>query len=166
MKDTDKELLKELVRLDISQEDNETAKGVFTACPDVAETLANPLVTQDEKHGIIKRLVPQSMERFLMNVIKEGAIGRISEILEEYTDILIDRPGSIRAVVRYVTPLTDSQQADLKQFIMDKFVKEDVAIEYRYDPDILGGFILNAGDEEYDKSYRTALRAMKDTLQS
>ncbi|SFX10350.1 F0F1 ATP synthase subunit alpha [Ruminococcus sp. XPD3002] len=166
MKDTDKELLKELVRLDISQEDNETAKGVFTACPDVAETLANPLVTQDEKHGIIKRLFPQSMERFLMTVIKEGAIGRISEILEEYTDILIDRQGSIRAVVRYVTPLTDSQQADLKQFIMDKFVKEDVAIEYRYDPDILGGFILNAGDEEYDKSYRTALRAMKDTLQS
>ncbi|MBR6981917.1 MAG: F0F1 ATP synthase subunit alpha [Ruminococcus sp.] len=166
MKDTDKELLKELVRLDISQEDNETAKGVFTACPDVAETLANPLVTQDEKHGIIKRLFPHSMERFLMTVIKEGAIGRISEILEEYTDILIDRQGSIRAVVRYVTPLTDSQQADLKQFIMDKFVKEDVAIEYRYDPDILGGFILNAGDEEYDKSYRTALRAMKDTLQS
>ena len=166
MKDTDKELLKELVRLDISQEDNETAKGVFTACPDVAETLANPLVTQDEKHGIIKRLFPQSMERFLMTVIKEGAIGRISEILEEYTDILIDRQGSIRAVVRYVTPLTDSQQADLKQFIMDKFVKEDVAIEYRYDPDILGVFILNAGDEEYDKSYRTALRAMKDTLQS
>ena len=66
---------------------------------------------------------------------------------------------------RYVTPLTESQQADLKKFIIDKFVKDDVALEYRYDPDIIGGFILNAGDVEYDKSYRTALRKMKDGFQ-
>lgn len=65
-----------------------------------------------------------------------------------------------------VTPLTESQQADLRSFIMNKFMKEDVAIEYRHDPDIIGGFILNAGDIEYDKSYRTSLRLMKESLHS
>ncbi len=166
MKDTDRDILKELVRLDISQDDNDTAKSVLDACPDVAETLANPLVTVEEKRGIIQRLFPQSMERILMNAVREGAIERIGEILQEYSDILIDKQGSIRAVVRYVTPLTESQQADLRKFIMEKFVKEDVAIEYVHDPDILGGFILTAGDVEYDKSYRTSLRQMKDTLKT
>ncbi len=166
MKDTDRDILKELVRLDISQDDNDTAKSVLDACPDVAETLANPLVTVEEKRGIIQRLFPQSMERILMNAVREGAIERIGEILQEYSDILIDKQGSIRAVVRYVTPLTESQQADLRKFIMEKFVKEDVAIEYVHDPDILGGFILTAGDVEYDKSYRTSLRQMKETLKT
>ncbi|MDE6102744.1 MAG: F0F1 ATP synthase subunit alpha, partial [Ruminococcus sp.] len=69
-------------------------------------------------------------------------------------------------VVRYVTPLTESQQADLRKFIMEKFIKEDVSIEYRHDPDIIGGFILNAGDVEYDKSYRTSLKLMKESLKS
>ena len=166
MKDSAKDLLKELVRLGISQEDTDLTKGVFESCEDVKETLANPLVTREEKNNIIKRLFPQSIQKFLMNAVKDGAVGDIEEILEEYTDVLLDQQGSIRAVVRYVTPLTDTQQADLKQFIMEKFVKEDVDIEYRQDPDILGGFILNAGDVEYDRSYRTSLRQIREAMES
>ncbi|MCR4639770.1 F0F1 ATP synthase subunit alpha [Ruminococcus sp.] len=166
MRDTDRELLKELVRLDVSQTDCSETRRVLETCPDVADTLANPLVTHDEKRSIISKLFPESVQKFMINTVRSGAVGYIGEILDEYEDILLDRQGSIKAVVRYVTPLTESQQADLRQFIMDKFVKEDVDIEYKHDPDIIGGFILNAGDLEYDKSYRTSLRLMKDTLQT
>lgn len=166
MKDTDKDLVKELVRLDIPQEDIDSAKDVITACPDVIDTLSNPLVTTEEKRNIIKRLFPQSLEKFLVNSLRGGAVEKISAVFDEYSDILLEKQGVIKAVVRYVTPLTDSQQAELKKFIMEKFIKEDVDIEYKHDPDILGGFILNAGDVEYDRSYRTSLRMMKDTLQS
>ena len=166
MRDTDRELLKELVRLDVSQTDCSETRRVLETCPDVADTLANPLVTHDEKRGIISKLFPESVQKFLINTVRSGAVEHIGEILDEYEDILLDKQGSIKAVVRYVTPLTESQQADLRKFIMDKFVKEDVDIEYKHDPDIIGGFILNAGDLEYDKSYRTSLRLMKDTLQN
>ena len=166
MRDTDRELLKELVRLDVSQTDCSEVRRVLETCPDVADTLANPLVTHDEKHGIISKLFPESVQKFMQNTVRSGAVEHIGDILDEYEDILLDRQGSIKAVVRYVTPLTESQQADLRQFIMEKFGKEDVDIEYKHDPDIIGGFILNAGDLEYDKSYRTGLRLMKDTLQT
>ena len=166
MRDTDRELLKELVRLDVSQTDCSETRRVLETCPDVADTLANPLVTHDEKRGIISKLFPESVQKFMINTVRSGAVANIGEILDEYEDMLLDKQGSIKAVVRYVTPLTESQQADLRKFIMEKFVKEDVDIEYKHDPDIIGGFILNAGDLEYDKSYRTSLRIMKDTLQT
>lgn len=165
MKDTDKEYLKELVRLDISQADADAVKQILSECGDVKDTLANPLVTHDEKRGIITKLFPESLHKFLINIVRNNDVENLDGIIEEYDEILLDKQGSIRAVVRYVTPLTESQQADLKKFIIDKFVKDDVALEYRYDPDIIGGFILNAGDVEYDKSYRTALRKMKDNFQ-
>ena len=166
MKDIEKEYLNELVRLDISQDDAGKVRKILTEVGDVADTLANPLVTQEEKRNIIKRLFPDTLHRFIMNAVKDGQIEHLAEILEQYNDFLIERQGSIKAVVRYVTPLTETQQADLKKFIMEKFVKEDVDIEYRKDPDIIGGFILTAGDIEYDKSYRTSLRQMKETLQT
>ncbi len=166
MRDTDRELLKELVRLDVSQTDCSETRKVLETCSDVVDTLANPLVTYDEKRGIISKLFPESMHKFMLNTVRGGAIERIGEILDEYEELLLDKQGSIKAVVRYVTPLTESQQADLRKFIMEKFVKEDVDIEYKHDPDIIGGFILNAGDLEYDKSYRTSLRLMKDSLQT
>jgi len=165
MKDTDKEYLKELVRLDISQADADAVRQILSECGDVKDTLANPLVTHDEKRGIITKLFPESLHKFLINIVRNNDVENLDGIIEEYDEILLDKQGSIRAVVRYVTPLTESQQADLKKFIIDKFVKDDVALEYRYDPDIIGGFILNAGDVEYDKSYRTALRKMKDNFQ-
>ncbi len=161
-----KELLKELTRLNISSEDTEIVLNVINSCPDVVDTLSNPLVTHDEKQAVIKRVFPQSVERFVVNLVREHSIESISDIFREYSEILIEKKGSIKALVRYVTPLTESQQADLRKFIMDKFVKEDVDIEYRHDPDIIGGFILNAGDIEYDKSYRTSLRLMKENLRA
>ncbi|MDE6849508.1 MAG: F0F1 ATP synthase subunit alpha [Ruminococcus sp.] len=166
MKDLEKDFLKELVRLDISQEDIDETKNIFNSCSDVADTLSNPLVTLDEKRNIIKRIFPQSMDKFIINAVKNGIVDSLTEIFEEYSEILLEKQGSIRAVVRYVTPLTESQQADLRKFIMDRFIKEDVSIEYRHDPDIIGGFILNAGDVEYDKSYRTSLKLMKENLKS
>lgn len=161
MKDNQKDLLKELVRLDVPQEDIDKVRNILTSCPDVADTLSNPLVTPDEKRNIIKKLFPENLNRFLINVVRNGIIDSLPEIFDEYSDILLDKQNSIRAVVRYVTPLTETQQADLRKFIMERFVKEDVAIEYRHDPDIIGGFILNAGDVEYDRSYRTSLKKMK-----
>ena len=99
-----------------------------------------------------------------MSAVRSGLVEKLPEIMELYTDFLIEQEGSIRASVRYVTPLTELQQADLRKFIIEKFGKNDVSIEYIQDPDIIGGFILNAGDVEYDKSYRTSLRALRETL--
>ncbi|MBP3747769.1 MAG: F0F1 ATP synthase subunit alpha [Ruminococcus sp.] len=164
MNDKAKELLNDLVRLNVPAQDVEDTRRLLESCADIADTLGNPLVTHDEKNTVISKIFPESMHKFIMSVVRSGEIGSISEIFDEYTDILLEKEGSIRAVVRYVTPLTESQQADLRKFIMEKFVKDDVAIEYRRDPDIIGGFILNAGDVEYDKSYRTSLRAMRDSL--
>lgn len=164
MKDTAKEFLNELIRLNITREDIETSKGVFSACPDVKDTLGNPLVTLDEKRAVIKQIFPKSLERPLANAAKSGLIQELDEIFEAYQDILLEKQGSIKAVVRYVTPLTENQQAELRKFIMEKFTRDEVDIEYKHDPDIIGGFILNAGDVEFDRSYRTSLRAIRDTL--
>lgn len=166
MIDNDRKYLKELIQCEVPQDIVYETKNILSVCGEVKETLSNPLVTYEEKRNVIRKLFPADMFRFMCSLCRGGAVERAEEILDEYLEILIERQGSIRAVVRYVTPLTDSQQADLRQFIMDRFIKEDVDIEYRYDPDIIGGFILNAGDYEYDKSYRTSLKLMRESLKS
>ena len=100
MRDTDRELLKELVRLDVSQTDCAETRRVLETCPDVADTLANPLVTHDEKRGIISKLFPESVQKFMINTVRSGAVAHIGEILDEYEDMLLDKQGSIKAVVR------------------------------------------------------------------
>lgn len=164
MIDNDRQFLKELIQSEVSQETVYETKNILSVCGEVKETLSNPLITYEEKRNVIRKLFPAEMFKFMCSLCRGGAVERTEEILDEYLEIMLERQGSIRAVVRYVTPLTEAQQADLRQFIMDRFIKENVDIEYRYDPDIIGGFILNAGDYEYDKSYRTSLKLMRESL--
>lgn len=164
MTENDREYIKYLVRKEIPLSTIDETKRIMAACSDLADTLSNPVVTDEEKHGIIRQIFPENMQHFVINLCDGGAVSRMGSILDEYTELCIERQGSIRAVVRYVTPLTESQQADMKNFIKEKFNRTDVNIEYRCDPDIIGGFILNAGDYEYDKSYRTSLKLMRESL--
>ncbi len=166
MNEKERRLLMELVKAEVSHGDTDDTMKIFTSCEDVAQTLANPLVTLDEKRAVIKQLFPVSTQKFLINAVRDGVADKVPEMLDEYIELLLDKENGIKAVVRYVSPLTETQQAELKKFIMEKFIKEDVSIEYKYDPDIIGGFILNAGDVEYDRSYRTGLKMMRQTLHS
>ena len=91
MRDNGKELVKELVRRNISREDIITAKSVLDTCPDVADTLSNPLVTYDEKHSIIRQIFPETLERFMASAVREGAISDLGEIFGEYEEILLEK---------------------------------------------------------------------------
>ena len=164
MNDKEKMLIDELKAAKIPQADISEVSAVLASCGDVSDTLGNPLVTHEEKRAVIAKLFPESMQKPMMSAVRSGIVDELPEILEVYTDYLIEQEGSIRATVRYVTPLTELQQADLRKFIIEKFGKNDVSVEYVHDPDIIGGFILNAGDIEYDKSYRTSLRTLRETL--
>lgn len=158
------EYIRYLVQQDVSLETIDEARRILSACTDLEETLNNPVVTAEEKHGVIRQIFPEQIHRFVIRVCDDGLIGELDDMFQEYIELCIERQGSIRAVVRYITPLTDSQQEDMKNFIKGKFNRTDVNIEYVCDPSIIGGFILNVGDYEYDKSYRTSLKVMRENL--
>ena len=54
MNEKERRLLMELVKAEVSHGDTDDTMKIFTSCEDVAQTLANPLVTLDEKRAVIK----------------------------------------------------------------------------------------------------------------
>lgn len=164
MTENERNYIRILVQKNVPIEIADETKKILSVCDNLPDTLKNPVVTDEEKHSIIRQIFPKEVQSFVISVCDGGAVDSLARMIDEYTELCIEKQGSIRAVVRYVTPLTETQQEDMKSFIKEKFGRNDVNIEYRCDPDIIGGFILNAGDYEYDKSYRTSLKLMRETL--
>lgn len=156
--------LRYLVQQDVSIEMADEGRRIISACEELENSLSSPVVTDEEKHSVIRRIFPKPLQRLVIKVCDDGAVNELDDIFKEYIELCLDRQGNIKAVVRYVTPLTDAQQEDMKLFIKEKFNRTDVSIEYLHDPSIIGGFILNAGDFEYDKSYKTSLKIMRESL--
>ena len=164
MNDNEREALELLIKNNISEEIIAETKNILSACGELADTLDNPVVTKEEKHNIIKQIFPVEMQKFICNLSDSGKASSISSVLSEYSDYCLERKGSIKAQVRYVTELTEAQKLDLQKLIKEKFNREDVEIEYRKDESIIGGFVLNVGGYEYDRSFKSGLKAMKESL--
>ena len=62
-------------------------------------------------------------------------------------------------------PLTADQIAKIKQLVEKEF-KTSFEIVHEIDPSLLGGFVLNIGDRQFDASISTRLRALKNEFDS
>ena len=62
----------------------------------------------------------------------------------------------LKAKLRFVMPPTAAQAAKFREFIAAKYDtdKDDVELELINDPEVLGGFILYVGEDEYDWSLK------------
>lgn len=131
MIENDRDNMKLLIGYKISKETAAEAKKVLSSCADLTDSLVNPEVTQEEKNRIIDKVFPTEITAAIKKICENGEMKRLSDILDEYINLCIEKQGSIKAVVRYVNELSDDQIKDLKGFIMEKFNRTDVDFEYK-----------------------------------
>ena len=123
----------------------ETGK-IFKNTPEIGKMLENPLVSLKEKEQVIERIFPQEMKSFLKVTCKYQKIDRIGEILEAYDAYSREQKGILKAELLYVTRPTEAQEDKLK------------------DQSLVGGFVLRAGDREYDWSLIGRYKKLKQKL--
>ena len=70
---------------------------------------------------------------------------------------------TLKARLKFVMPPTAAQTDRFKEFIASRYdvKKENVELELTRDTDVLGGFILYIGEDEYDWSLKGRARAIK-----
>lgn len=66
--------------------------------------------------------------------------------------------GNLSAEIIYVVPPTEEQLAKIKSFLQDKYRTEDLTVSLKEDKNLLGGFVIRIGSDEYDWSMRGRLQ--------
>ena len=69
-----------------------------------------------------------------------------------------------KAILRYVTPPTAEQLAQIREFLRKKYENEELPLELVEDKSLLGGFCITVGSEEYDWSMKGRLTQMRNRL--
>lgn len=155
---------KALLENGVPAEDVSEAAEVFEAYPELADVLANPVVSADEKDRVIEKLMPDSMKSFFRVVHRNGRAMDIPEIFRSYRSLNRKAVHCIKATVEYVTPLTGEQQQRLIKLVQKKTGYERVELSLVYKPELLGGFVLRTGDFRYDRSVRKTMADLKEKL--
>jgi F-type H+-transporting ATPase subunit delta len=132
--------------------------GAFFASPAVTRKTRAPVLA-----AALKGNVSPLVANFLGVLNQNNRLDLLGAIAAAYRDLLDQRAGRVRVVVRSAVPLSDEQQADLRRTLADSLQKEPV-LRLHTDPELLGGMVVQVGDKVYDSSVRSRLEALRTQL--
>jgi F-type H+-transporting ATPase subunit delta len=142
--------------------------SMIKSSTDFASFLASPLVKKTDQAKAIATISKQSkfhdVTASLLSVLAENRrLPALPEILQAAKAMIDAAAGTAQAQVTSATALDASKLADIRAQLKKKF-GQDVAIETRVDPTIIGGLIVQVGSQMIDDSVKTKLDRMARRL--
>lgn len=153
-----------LLKANVSADDIDKTDSVIKAAPEVSGILDNPAVSHDEKAAAVNELFPASVREFLLSVAENQEIASFAEIAKAYHEALDKKNNIATATVTCVTEPSDEQLDGLKAFVCKETGAADAKIELVKDPSIIGGFIIQVGNKQYDRSLKSKLSSIKEEV--
>lgn len=138
-------------------EDMKTLSDTCSGSREFLLLLKSPVISITHKLRIFKALFFNSLNPlsyfFLEILLKKRRETIIPEIAEEYLFLFLNY-NNIKQI-KLTTPVT-MQEEDIDHIkeILKKQLKSDIFIDAKINPDLLGGFVIRAGDRQFDASVR------------
>lgn len=154
-----------LLKANVSADDIEKTKAVIGATDEVCAILDSPSVPLSEKEAAIGELFPKSIGGVLAAISEDMCVSEFNEIAKAYLAELDKKNNVANAVLRCVTEPTAEQLDGFKAFVMKETGAADAKIEVVRDASLLGGFVIDVNGMQFDRSLRTKLRSIKDTVE-
>lgn len=110
-----------------------------------------------ETHQMVRNLVALLVSR--------GGVDAMRDVQEAYTNLLDERLGRQRVEVTAAIPL---EQAELDRItdLVGRMVGKEVVVTAQVDESILGGLIIQIGDQLLDGSASSALERLRQTVRA
>lgn len=122
----------------------------------------NPTINQKKKLELFARAFESGLNTITMNfltlVFKKGREPMLSQIITRYKELYNEEKGIVLAEIIASKPLSEETKKRIKQKINPK---GSVDLKETIDKSILGGFVINSGDLQYDSSIRKKINNVK-----
>ena len=140
---------------------------VLQAQPRFAAILGSPSVSVLEKDRILTdtfegRALP-TVVRFLRVLNRHGRLGLLSTVTRQARATLDRRQNRKPVTVRSAVPLDEGQKAAVLSRLAS-MVNATPVITLEVDPSLIGGLVVQVGDDVYDASVRTRLERIRGRL--
>jgi F-type H+-transporting ATPase subunit delta len=137
--------------------------GSLERSPELAAFLAHPLVDDKTRQQTVERIFGGRTDAMLIQFLQLMARRRRGEVigsaLRQFLRLAEERAGRGRAQVQVATALTPAQEHSLRRRLSG-LVGQEVCLEVRVDPAIIGGLVVRVGDQVYDGSLASQLRRL------
>jgi len=135
--------------------------------PDARTVLANPSIPAQRRQETATTLLEDRAGLEGVNLAKlligANRLDDVDAIIEEYVRLADEDAGRVRATATSAVPLSGAEADKLALELTDKLGRE-VRLQGKVDPRIIGGLVLQIGDQVIDASVATRLQQLRRQL--
>jgi F-type H+-transporting ATPase subunit delta len=134
--------------------------------PELRAVLRNPQLQPGVKAGVLDELLggaDQLVHNFLRLVAEKGRSGQIEEIAREFDRLMAVEERRLNVELTTARELSDAEARDLLGQI-EQASGRTVEATRKVDPNLIGGFVLQAGSMRVDASVRGRLEGLRTEL--
>jgi len=135
---------------------------------DFKEMILNPAVTKKEKRNVMlaiadKKEFSENLKKFLGFVAVKNRLFYLNNIIQSFLDLTSSSKGELKAKLISSKKLSIDEKKKI-QGELSKDFQSSLKIDYKYDPNLIAGLIIQVGSIMIDTSIKTKLKKLEKNM--
>ena len=162
------ELAKENSELNKVEDGMDGLKALLSESSDFKEMILNPAITKEEKNKVIIKIVDQynfceTLKKFLGFLTTKNRLFFLNQIIGSFLDLISSSKRELKAKLLSSKKLSKSELEKIRNELSKDF-QSPIKIDYKYDPDLIGGLVIQVGSVMVDTSIKSKLRQLQKSM--
>jgi F-type H+-transporting ATPase subunit delta len=162
------ELSKENSELDRVEDEMKKLNKLLDSSADFKEMILSPTVTKDDKKNVIFKIADQNnfsetFKKFLGFIAIKNRLFFLGKIIESFLNLVSNNKGELKAKLVSSKKLSMEEQKKIQSELSKDF-KLPLNIDYKHDPDLIAGLIIQIGSVMVDTSIKTKLKKLEKNM--
>ena len=162
------ELAKENSELNKVEDEMNGLKTLLSENSNFKEMILNPIVTKEEKNKVIVEMVNQysfcqTLKKFLGFLTIKNRLFFLDRIIDSFLNFASGSKGELKAKLLSSKELSKAELENIRKELSKDF-QSPIKIDYKHDPDLIGGLVIQIGSVMVDTSIKTKLRQLQKSM--
>tara|TARA_B100000700_G_C14893598_1_gene783908 strand:- start:52 stop:600 length:549 start_codon:yes stop_codon:yes gene_type:complete len=137
---------------------------LWNASPEFRNSMGSPVLEVESKKAVLEKLFSNDLTPSFLNLLKlladRNRIGLLDSVLERLLELFREQRNIALATVTSASELNEDQQKELLKKVQDLAGTDNLELNLKVDPDLIGGFIVNVGSKVIDASLAGQVRRL------
>ena len=162
------ELSKENSELKEVEDGMDGLKILLNESPNFGEMILNPTVTKEEKNKVIIEIVNQysfcqTLKNFLGFLTSKNRLFFLNQIIDSFLDLVSSSKGELKAKLLSSKKLSKDEIEKISNELSKDF-HSPIKIDYKHDPNLIGGLVIQVGSVMVDTSIKSKLKQLQKSM--
>ena len=162
------EICKENSELDLVEKNMKSLNELLNLSSELKDVILNPTIKKEDKKNIILKIAKQnnfsnSLKNFLGYVSIKNRLFFLEKIIKSFLNLVSKKKGELKAKLISAKKLSTEEQKKIQNELSENF-KSQLKIDYKYQPDLIAGLIIQVGSIMVDTSVKTKLKKLENNL--